>query len=71
MSVREYAMGLEKLEKFEIIPVSVSIWLGNLSLKWDHRDPVDRTIVALAQLMDCPLVTSDKNIAVFYRETIW
>ena len=35
------------------------------------RDPVDRALVATAQLYDCPLITSDEAIQRFYAKSIW
>jgi PIN domain nuclease of toxin-antitoxin system len=42
-----------------------------LNLAWEHRDPADRTIVALATRFKCPLITSDGVIANYYPMTIW
>ncbi len=47
------------------------IWMENLVLTWEHRDPADRTIVATAKLRDLLLVTKDEAIADFYTQTIW
>jgi PIN domain nuclease of toxin-antitoxin system len=71
LSIANYADKLQRLDRLEIIDVDVSIWLENLALEWDHRDPADRTIVATAQLLGCSLVTSDRTIAYFYKNTIW
>jgi PIN domain nuclease of toxin-antitoxin system len=43
--------------------------LDNVDLPWEHRDPVDRTIVALATRFDCLVVTSDRVIADYYSGT--
>jgi PIN domain nuclease of toxin-antitoxin system len=71
LSIAEYTQRLQKLERLEITPVDVNIWLENLSLNWGHRDPADRTIVATASLLNCPLVTSDRTIRAFYKQSIW
>jgi len=71
ISIDKYADRLNQLEKLDFIPVDVNTWLENLSLKWEHKDPADRTIVATAQILDAPLVTSDRNIIQFYNNTIW
>lgn len=55
----------------EIVPVGVDLWLENLALKWDHKDPVDRTIVALAKMREMPLLTEDREIRRFYKKSIW
>lgn len=66
-----YARQLNLLPQVEIIPVNVETWLTNVQLDWDNRDPADRTIVALAMELKCPLVSSDRRIASFYQRTIW
>lgn len=71
VSIDNYVKGLKKIGIIEIIPVDVSIWLKNIALDWDHQDPADRTIVAMAKLYDCPLVTSDRKIRAFYHQAIW
>jgi PIN domain nuclease of toxin-antitoxin system len=71
LPIRTYVEKLKLVENLEIIPVSEELWLRNLELKWKHRDPGDRTIVALADFLSCPLVTSDKAILRFYQNAIW
>ncbi len=55
----------------EIVPVDAAIWMANVSLSWDHRNPADRTIVAMAKLRHLPIVTSDAEIRGFYKRAIW
>ena len=71
LSIRDFAENLERIDRVEVLPVDVRIWIGNLELDWDHRDPADRTIVATAKLHNCPLVTSDAIILNFYSRVIW
>ena len=71
LSIREFADRLERIDRVEVVPVDLAIWLQNLELDWTHRDPSDRTIVATATLLDCPLVTSDATIRTFYAKTVW
>jgi PIN domain nuclease of toxin-antitoxin system len=71
LSISEYADRLERLDRLEILPVDMRTWLENLALNWEHRDPADRTIVATARLLGCPLIASDRSIAEFYEETVW
>ena len=71
LPIREFVVRLQNLGKLEILPVDVQTWLDNLELDWDHRDPADRTIVAIATRRACPLVTSDAAIANFYLQTVW
>lgn len=65
MSIREYPERIGRLGCLEIIPVDVSIWIRNLKLDWDHRDPADRTIVATALSLNQPLLTKDEAIRSF------
>jgi PIN domain nuclease of toxin-antitoxin system len=71
LSIGDYVERLQRLEKLEILPVDARTWLDNLDLDWEHRDPADRTIVAIAARLDCPLVSSDGVISDFYMKTIW
>ncbi len=71
LSIREFASRLSQVQGVRLVPVSVEIWLLNLELPWEHRDPADRTIVATAQYFGCPLVTSDERILAFYERAMW
>jgi len=71
LSIDNFVQRLKKIDKLTIVPVDDKIWIENLNLQWEHRDPADRTIVATAKLNNCPLVTADKNIAKFYKQTVW
>ena len=71
LMIPEYVDRLQRIEALEILPVDVQTWLDNLDLSWEHRDPADRTIVALATHYDCPLITSDQVIADYYSKTTW
>lgn len=71
LAVNEYVERLGLLGKLEILAVDVQTWLDNVDLSWDHRDPADRTIVALAARNHCSLITSDEIIAKFFAKTIW
>lgn len=62
---------LREVDRVRSEPVTESIWLKNLALAWEHKDPADRTIVATANLLGCPLVTSDLGIRAFYADAIW
>jgi len=71
LSMPDYVKRLDRLEALEILAVDVQTWLDNLDLPWEHRDPADRTIVALATRFGCPLITSDRVIAGYYQKTVW
>ncbi|GAA6618937.1 PIN domain-containing protein [Scytonema sp. NUACC26] len=47
------------------------IWLESVKLKWEHRDPVDRVVVAVATRNQASLITADREIADFYPLVIW
>lgn len=67
----DYWQRLRQLVWLEVVPVTAEIWLENLALEWNHRDPADRTIVATARLRGIPLLSKDEVIADFYPHTIW
>jgi PIN domain nuclease of toxin-antitoxin system len=71
LPISAYVERLEQLETLEILSLDVRTWLDNLDLPWEHRDPADRTIVALANRFGCPLITSDRAITAYYPKTIW
>jgi PIN domain nuclease of toxin-antitoxin system len=71
LTISEYVERLQRLEALEILSVDVQTWLDNLDLLWEHRDPADRTVVALATRFGCPLITSDRVIGNYYKETVW
>jgi PIN domain nuclease of toxin-antitoxin system len=71
VSLEEYVSRLVQLKNLEIRSVDVETWLTTSGLDWAHRDPADRTIVATATLLDCPLVTPDRVIGNFYPATVW
>ncbi len=70
LTLSEYVDDIQEL-KVEILSVDLLTWLKNVELNWRHRDPADRTIVATALLLDCPLVTSDLAIRDFYPKAVW
>ena len=71
MSLEHYVRRIQELNGIEIIPVDENIWMENLKLDWDHRDPADRTIVATALLRGCPILTKDQAILDFYKDQGW
>ncbi len=71
LAIADYVERLQRLERLEILPVDVQTWLDNLDLGWEHRDPADRTIVAIATRLACPLISSDGVISKFYPQTVW
>ena len=66
----EYVDRLKEVEKVLIVPVTEVTWLASLELVWDHIDPADRTIVATATLLGCPLITSDEQTLSFHAAAL-
>ena len=67
----ELVVKLEATDRVRIEPVTSAIWLRSVDLEWTHKVPADRTIVATASLLHCPLVTSDLEIQGFYSSALW
>lgn len=55
----------------DVEPVSAALWLASVGLDWEHRDPVDRLVVALAAERGAPLLTSDEKIRAWYASSVW
>ncbi len=70
-SVEELVTRLKNTDRIDIVSVTEVMWLENVNLAWEHRDPADRTIVATALLLDCPLISNDYRIQQFYPQTLW
>ena len=71
LPVPELAERLERVDRLDLLAVDLGTWLMVLDLDWAHRDPADRTIVATAALLACPLLTPDSRIQKFYTRSIW
>ncbi len=71
LTIQEFVDRLKDMGNIEIIPIDEKIWIGNLDLAWDHKDPADRTIVATAKLYSSAIVTADRIIAQFYPKIVW
>ncbi len=51
-----------KQNEIECIDVNIPISYSATVLKWEHKDPADRIIVATANHIDAKLATCDKQI---------
>ena len=71
MDIHDYASHLKEADWVEIQSTDLKIWLHSIDLDWAHRDPADRIIVAAADLLGCPLISSDRRIREFYPLAIW
>lgn len=71
LELDEYVARLETVERFEILPLDVETAVRGARLQWDHHDPVDRWIVAHAQRLNVPLLTSDAIIRACTTLALW
>jgi PIN domain nuclease of toxin-antitoxin system len=70
LPIAEYVSRVARISGLSVLPVDTATWIHNVHLDWAHRDPADRTIVAIATMRRASIVTSDREIATFYRDTI-
>ena len=54
-----------------ILAVDQYVWIKNVFLNWEHKDPADRTIVATGMVHDLQIVTKDEDIRKFYKNCLW
>lgn len=71
VSVSEFAALLNESCSVEVVSVDELLWLENVDIAWDHRDPADRTVVALAGKHRCPLVASDRVTRHHHAASVW
>lgn len=71
VDIDEYIATLKKSDVIRFVPIDEEIWLDSVRLSWDHRDPADRVIVAMAQANQAPIITADRKIADFYSPVVW
>lgn len=55
----------------EILPLGASVMLEASLLEWDHRDPFDRMIAAVAMQERVPVVSSDAAFDAVGVERVW
>ncbi|MEM6753799.1 MAG: type II toxin-antitoxin system VapC family toxin [Cyanobacteria bacterium P01_C01_bin.38] len=71
VNINEYVSSLKKSDVITIVPIDEDTWLESVQIKWEHRDPADRVVVALASRNQAPIITADTEIKNFYSEVIW
>ena len=71
VSIDDYIATLKKSNVVRIIPIDEEIWLESVKLEWEHRDPADRVVVAVAKKNQAAIITADQKIASFYSLVIW
>jgi PIN domain nuclease of toxin-antitoxin system len=69
--IERYISTLFRSDVIQIIPIDVNLWVDSVNLDWEHKDPVDRVVVALAAQYHAQLITKDTTIRDFYSLTIW
>lgn len=62
VSIDEFVRRLQLGNVVELVPVDSSVWLRTVNLKWQHRDPADRVIVATALEKGLSLLTKDETM---------
>lgn len=67
----QYLATLKKSDVIQIVPTDEQIWLESVKLEWEHRDPADRVMVAVAQNYQAAIITADRQITNFYPFVIW
>lgn len=53
---------LQQDPRLDLLPLLPRISVGAVQLRWHHRDPADRIIVATARAHEASLVTADETI---------
>lgn len=71
VDMNTYVETLQRSEVIQIVPIDTSLWVDSVNLDWEHRDPADRVVVALAQKYQAKLITKDNVIRDFYDLTVW
>jgi PIN domain nuclease of toxin-antitoxin system len=71
VDIDDYVATLKRSEVVRIIPIDEEIWLDSVKLEWEHRDPADRVVVAIAKKNQAAIITADQKIASFYSSVIW
>ena len=71
VNLDKYVAALKKSDVVKIIPIDEDVWLKSVSLDWSHRDPADRVVVALAEIEQAAIMTSDRKIIDYYSQVIW
>ena len=71
VNLDKYVATLKKSDVVTIIPIDEDIWLKSVNLDWTHRDSADRVVVALADIEQAAIITSDREITSFYSQVIW
>ena len=67
IELNTYINTLFRSDVLQIISIDVGLWVDSVNLDWEHRDPADRVVVALANQYQAQLITKDKVIKPTFR----
>ncbi len=67
----DYVSNRMNLFSFQSLPIHISHALHVYNLPSHHADPFDRLLIAQSQLESLPLLSADKNIALYDVDLIW
>jgi PIN domain nuclease of toxin-antitoxin system len=56
---------------FEILPITIPDLTEVSELPFQHRDPFDRLLVAVARMNGLTILTTDNNIKLYEVPTLW
>lgn len=71
VDLNRYVASVKKSSVVRIVPIDEDLWLESVKLKWEHRDPADRVVVALANSHHASIITADREIRGFYSNVAW
>ena len=71
VDLQKYVFSLKKSDVVTIVPIDEDLWLESVKLEWTNRDPVDRIVVALAEMEQASIITADREIRNFFSDVIW
>ncbi len=71
VDLQKYVSSLKKSDVVKIVAIDEDLWLESVKLEWTHRDPVDRIVVALAEMEQASIMTADREIRKFFSDVIW
>lgn len=66
----DYVERLGSASEFDIVAVDHRMWARSVIMNWDHKDPADRLIVALAQDLNATIISEDDEIKGYYKRVV-
>jgi PIN domain nuclease of toxin-antitoxin system len=66
----DYVGRLSRISDVEILPVGHMLWERSSMLDWEHRDPADRVIVALATELGATLISDDAEMKEYFKRVV-